>query len=126
MSLSGFTAGHSEAPGFCTGNVLDFYDCNHVTVEDCGLYGCGVLGIWGASCTGFTVKNTDIYECASGAAEFSGCSGVVFEGCSIYDCDEGQNYITLDACSMTWDGQLIPNGVHEFLYKSYVGEVRFN
>ena len=126
VSLKGFTAGHSEAPGFCTGNVLDFIVCENVSVEDCGLYGCGVLGIWGASCTGFTVKNTDIYECASGAAEFSGCSGVVFEGCSIYDCDEGQNYITLDACSMAWDGQLIPNGVHEFLYKSYVGEVRFS
>ena len=124
VSLKGFTAGHSEAPGFCTGNVLDFVVCENVSVEDCGLFGCGMLGIWGASCTGLIVKDSDIYECANGAAEFSNCSGVSFEGCSIYDCDEGQNYITLYACTMTWNGQTIFDGVQEFSYKEYVGEVR--
>lgn len=124
LTIRGITAGHSEGPGFCSGNVLDFIFCENVSVEDCGLYGCGVLGIWGTSCAGFNVKNTDIYECSNGAAEFSGCSGVAFEGCSVHDCDFNQ--ISLYACDMTWDGQLIPSGVHEFEGTSYRGEVRFD
>ena len=124
LSLSGFTAGHSEAPGFCTGNVLDFYSCWNVSVEDCGLYGCGVLGIWAVDCGVFAVRDSEIYECSSGAAELSGCTAVTFDGCSIHDCEYDQ--ITLFACDMTWNGQYLSSGSHQFRDRAYLGPVSYD
>ena len=121
LILRDFTAGHSEAPGYCTGNVLDFDGCRNVTVEGCGLYGCGVLGIWGMDCSGFAVRNSEIYECANGAAEFSVCTGLSFENCSIHDCDDGLNQIALFGCDMTWDDLVLSDGTHMFLDHDYLG-----
>ena len=124
LTVRGITAGHSEAPGFCSGNVLDFVGCRNVALEDCGLYGCGVLGVWATGCSGLAVRTTDIYECTNGAAELSNCEEVSFEGCSIHDCD--YNHIVLYACDMTWDGQLLSGGTHEFQGTAYLGELRYD
>ena len=121
LVLRDFTAGHSEAPGYCTGNVLDFDGCRNVTVEGCGLYGCGVLGIWGMQCSGFAIRDSEIYECANGAAEFSVCTGLSFENCSIHDCDDGLNQIALFGCDMTWDDLVLYDGTHMFLEHDYLG-----
>lgn len=124
LTLSGITAGHSEGPGYCSGNVLDFFGCWNVTLEGCGLYGCGVLGIWAMDSSGMAVRGCEIYECSSGAADFSGCTGVSFEGCSIHDCE--YNQICLYGCEMTWDGQLLSSGTHAFQDTAYLGEVQYN
>ena len=63
--LSGFTAGHRDLPGECTGDVLWFNDVIGLTVENCGLYGCGVKGIDAAYCRNVTVRNCEIYECSA-------------------------------------------------------------
>ena len=123
LTLRGITAGHSDAPGYCTGNVLDFDGCWNVTLDDCGLYGCGVLGIYATDCYVFTVRSSEIYECTNGAAEFFGCAEVSFEGCSIHDCDF--NSICLYSCVMTWDGQLVQDGIQEFEGREYLGEMRY-
>ena len=118
LSIRGITAGHTEAPGACTGDVLDFDSCQNVTLEDCGLFGCGVLGIWAFDCYSFAVRNSEIYECSNGAAEFSGCMGLSFENCSIHDCD--YNTVLLFASEMTWNGQLLSDGNHVFQGQEYL------
>ena len=124
LCLSGFTAGHTPAPGYCTGDVLDFQNCSEVTVEDCGLYGCGVEGIWAMDCSAFTVRGSEIYECSYGAASFNFCRDVRFEGCSIHDCDDGNNYIYVNACEVLWEDSSLAEGVHEFDGENYLGMVQ--
>ena len=121
LSVSGLTAGHSPAPGYCVGNVLDFQNCSEVTVDNCGLYGCGVLGIWAMDCKVFTVRGSEIYECSSGAASVTSCKDLHFEGCSIHDCDEGQNSIYVNASTVTWEDSDLAEGVHLFDGENYLG-----
>ena len=121
--LSGFTAGHSEAPGYCTGNVLDLYTCTTVTVEDCGLFGCGVIGVYAVNCMDLHLRETEIYECSFAGADLSTCVDVYFEGCSIHDCDEGRNYIFLRGGDCSWDGEPLRVGCTLFEGGSCLGPV---
>lgn len=123
ISISGITAGHSEEPGYCAGNVLDFDSCQNVRLEDCGLFGCGVMGIWAWNCTELTVKDSQIYECSSAAGLIDSCLDVSFEGCSIYDCDEGNNILILLQSSVTWDGDTLTEGTHAFDHEFYLGSM---
>lgn len=123
LSVSGLTAGHTPAPGYCTGDVLDFEGCRQVTVEDCGLYGCGVLGIWAMDCGDFTVRGCEIYECSDGAASVNACTDLRFEGCSIHDCDDGRNYIFVNGCEVLWEDSSLAEGVHSFDGENLLGMV---
>lgn len=121
--LSGFTAGHSEAPGYCTGNVLDLYTCTTVKVENCGLFGCGVIGVYAANCEDLQLLRTEIYECSFAGADLMNCWYVSFEGCSIHDCDEGRNYIFLRSGDCSWDGESLRVGCTLFEGGSCLGPV---
>lgn len=97
ITLSGFTAGHTREPGVCSGGVLRFDDSDRVTVESCGLYGCGVLGVWAVSCSDVRVTGCDIYECSWGGIQLEYVSGASIDSCTfrnlggedltVYDCD---------------------------------------
>ena len=121
LRVSGLTAGHSEAPGYCAGNVLDFDSCRNVSLEDCGLFGCGVMGIWAWNCQDFAVRDSRIYECSSAAAQIESCLNVSFDGCSIYDCDEGNDVIYVLNGSIAWNGEELTEGAHRFDRESYLG-----
>ena len=109
VMLSGFTAGHSPEPAACAGNVIDLTSCRGVEISDCGLFGCGVIGICAWGCDGIDVTNTEIYDCSWSAATFDVCSAVTFSGCSIHDCDDGLNDIRTDS-AITWDGEELDAG----------------
>ena len=66
ITLSGFTAGHTKEQGSCAGGVLEFHDCDEITVDNCGLFGCGIRGVETDNCSVVTVKNCEIYECSIG------------------------------------------------------------
>lgn len=66
ITLSGFTAGHTKEQGSCAGGVLEFHDCDEITVDSCGLFGCGIRGVETDNCANVTVKNSEIYECSIG------------------------------------------------------------
>ena len=105
--LSGFTAGHTTEPGDCAGGVLTFENCMNVTVNNCGMFGCGVLGVNAASCTQITLRKCDIYECSYGGISMHDTTGIILEGCSFRDL--GGNNIQLSGCSdVTVDGEPIP------------------
>ncbi len=85
LTLSGFTAGHTEEPGFCTGGVLDFRGCRRTRIESCGLYGCGILGISGGDSEDMTVTGCDIYDCSYGGISLTSVNGLTIENTTFRD-----------------------------------------
>jgi len=85
VTIEGLTAGHTTEPGWCMGGVLRFEGCERAAVNACGLYGCGILGVWAGECSDLTVKDCDIYECSYGAVDVDRCRNVRVEGCNIHD-----------------------------------------
>ena len=85
ITLSGFTAGHTREPGYCIGGVLRFQDSDHITVDKCGLYGCGILGVDAEYCTDIRVANCDIYECSQGGVQFWSSEGIAMENNTLRD-----------------------------------------
>ena len=85
LALIGFTAGHTEGAGECSGGVLDFRNCGGIRLDGMRLYGCGVLGIQAGQCTSLDVRRTEIYECSQGAAQFFQCDGLNLVDCDIHD-----------------------------------------
>ncbi len=102
ITLEGFTAGHIDGLGSCTGNVLGLYQTDNITVKKCSLFGCGVIGIDASSCTGVTVTDTEIHHCESSAASLWNCQDVSFTGCNIHDNGDDRIY-TSECANVTVD-----------------------
>lgn len=106
LTLSGFTAGHTVEPGECMGGVLDFERCDTVLVENCGLFGCGILGVQARLTSDIAVKNCDIYECSYGAIRMSDMVGVVIENCTFRDLG-GEALGFYNCTEVTVDGEAV-------------------
>lgn len=85
IRLAGFTAGHTREPGVCAGGVLNLSDCRDFAIDDCRLYGCGILGLQTANCRDLRVTGTEIFECSQGAGQFFRTSDLRFTDCDIHD-----------------------------------------
>lgn len=116
ISLSDMTLGHSEAPGECSGGVLNLEICEGVTVTRCGLFGCGTIGIDAYDCTQLQVNDSNIYDCSYNGVSLFDVDSAVFDGCSITDCgsDYGFNGLALEQCSgVVYNGRRLENGINE-------------
>ncbi len=91
LTLSALTLGHTQEPGFCAGGVVEFDACAEVSVQDCRLYGCGVLGVTAQNCDGVRVESSAIYECSNGAVWVSGSRDFRMTDCEVYDCPGREN-----------------------------------
>ena len=109
LNLSNFTAGHTQDPGECAGGVLNFMNCNGVSIQDCSLYGCGVLGVSAYSSRDLSVRYTEIHHCTYGAFSFSDCVGVSAEHCNIHDIP-GYIWSAYGCRNMTYDGEPLEDG----------------
>ena len=106
LVLSGITAGHTKEPGVCMGGVLHFRNCMFVSVDNCGLFGCGILGVEAQGCTGINLRKCDIYECSYGGISMMDTTGITIEKCTFRDL--GGNNLMLYGCSdVTVDGEPI-------------------
>ena len=114
ISLSGFTAGHTEEPGACSGGVLYFDECSNISIDACRLYGCGIVGISTADSSGLTVSNTEIYDCSSSAVQLNSTTGVSFTGCDIHDCGTPEVYV-FECSGVSYDGQALENGEYTII-----------
>lgn len=86
ITLAGFTAGHTVEQGACMGGVIHLMGSEAVSIDNCALYGCGVLGVEAENCRNILVSATDIYECSNGAVWLTSCQNVQFDRCSFRDC----------------------------------------
>lgn len=80
IMVKGLTVGHTEEPGYCLGGVLFFLNCQDILVEDCGLFGCGTLGVKAESSKNIQVINNDIYDCSVGGVELINCGDANVDG----------------------------------------------
>ncbi len=85
ITLSGFTAGHTVEPGECAGGVILAEYTDGFLVENCSLYGCGILGLEANGCTDVSVRGCEIYECSYGGIRMYGVNGAEVESCSFRD-----------------------------------------
>lgn len=85
VMLKNFTAGHTQEPGSCAGGVLYYENCINMLVEDCNLYGCGILGVEGVRSDKLQVINSNIYECNYGGLNCIQCNGITIGGCDFWD-----------------------------------------
>lgn len=131
VTISGITAGHTEAPGSCTGGVLNFSGCWNPTVENCSLFGCGTWGVEARYCTELTVRGCDIYDCSYGGINLafvtggviensllrelegmgiygSDCAGIAITGCDFQN-NQGSDVTLLNCTDFTRDGQTVFN-----------------
>lgn len=85
VTVQGITAGHTVEPGICGGGVLDWRDCADILVDQCRLYGCGILGVSAWQSQRLQVINSCIYECSEGGIACIECQGITVGGCEFWD-----------------------------------------
>ena len=85
VALENLTAGHTTEPGFCMGGVLSFEMTDNASIENCGLYGCGTIGVQARECNGLSVDHSEIYECSYGAVSLHSCRDVTVTECDVHD-----------------------------------------
>ena len=85
VTIADLTLGHSDGTSECSGDVLDFENCNGITLDGCRLYGCGTLGVNAWYCTELQLTDCEIYDCSIGGVVLGSVYDVTFENCSIHD-----------------------------------------
>ena len=99
VTLSAFTAGHTEEPGYCSGGVLYFSNSDRMNVKACELFGCGTMGISAFNSRNLCAEDTVIRDCSYGAIEAYNSYDVRFVGGKIMNCgqkgdDGGYNFFS--------------------------------
>lgn len=85
VMIQGVTAGHTKEPGSCAGGVLYWDNCSDLLVDNCRLYGCGILGVSAWQCQNLQVINSSIYECSYGGIQCYQCQSITVGGCDFWD-----------------------------------------
>ena len=106
ITVSNFTAGHTKEQGSCAGGVLEFWDSDCITVDNCGLFGCGILGVRAELCSALAVTGCEIYECSYGGISIGNSSGIKIENCSFRDLGGDALYF-YECKDVTVDGEQV-------------------
>ena len=104
ITVFGLTAGHAQEPGACIGGVLCFENSQDILVENCGLFGCGTLGVVAYSSKNMQIVNNEIYECSVGGVEFTNCDAVNVDGNTFRDLG-GPIFRIYDCGTITCNGE---------------------
>ena len=132
VTVAGLTAGHTQG-AYCSGGVLFFDTCTDCTVRQCGLFGCGTVGVTATDSSGLTVEDTEIYECSYGAVVLMSCRNVSVTDCEVDRCGvkpgagSATNLFQAASCdSVNIVGCLVhDNDAQSLLNASYSQSVRF-
>ena len=107
VTLENMTCGHTVEPGYCMGGVLGFKDCRNTIVRNCGLYGCGILGVIARGGDSLQILDSDIYECSDGGVSLVDINGVTIENTTFRDL--GGDALNVRRCQNAMiDGKPIP------------------
>ena len=123
LTVAELTAGHTEAPGECAGGVLWFESCRGVRVENCGLYGCGIVGVQTQECEDVTVRGTKIYDCSYSAVTAYLSRNVLVDECEVFSCGGRGGMAAMNLFSV-YGGEgftVIHTQVHDNLAQSLLG-----
>lgn len=125
VTIKHIRAGHAQS-GECSGDVFWIKGCDYVTIDDCELYGCGVVGANINNSKNVSITNSWIYECSDAGIDISesenatvsntlidhcywafriveSCKNVAFTKCTINNNDQGgllESPVTFTDCGM--------------------------
>ena len=101
-SIAGMELGHVVSETACMGDVVSIRSCESISIRECGLFGCGRVGVTANSSSDLAIADTEIYDCSSRAFDLFDCQGVSFENCDIHDCGEnGDDYDISDSSDVS-------------------------
>ena len=83
--VKGLTMRCVEEPGSCIDGVLKCRNSQDILGDDCGLFGCGTIGIIGESSKNMQIIGNDIYECSVAGVGFTNCDDVNVDANTIRD-----------------------------------------
>ncbi len=106
IKLSNLYLGHT-VEGYCTNGVVAFDDCTGITIENCGLFGCGTEGVELRQCKNFTMTNSEIFHCSYHIMHIAGSANCKFTNCLFYNnkefgqvnIDSSSENVLFDRCS---------------------------
>ena len=107
ISFIGLSLGHDVPEGSCEGegDVISAFSSQNITIDNCDLWGCGIVGIWTQSSGNINVTNTTIRDCESSAvACYSPVGNMVLDNCKIL-----RNNYGAEGEASDWDVCLIWN-----------------
>ena len=82
--LENIIMGHTQ-DGYCDKGVLELDGCNHVTINDCDLFGCGTEGFVIEACNDVTVNRTTVHDCTYYTMHIVRSNQVRFNDCIFRD-----------------------------------------
>nr|WP_316619029.1 right-handed parallel beta-helix repeat-containing protein [uncultured Ruminococcus sp.] len=91
LTLENLVMGHTQ-DGYCDKGVLELDRCNHVTINDCDLYGCGTEGFVIDGCHNVTVNRTTVHDCTYYTMHVVRSNLVRFNDCIFRDNKESAVY----------------------------------
>lgn len=97
ITLTDLYFGHTEE-GTCSNGVLGFDDCHNVTINNCGLYGCGTEGIELRQSDNFTMTDSEIFHCSYHIMHIFSSRNCKFVGCAFYNNREYEQVTVDDGC----------------------------
>ncbi len=110
ITIANLTAGHTKEPGSCMGGVVSFRSCENLLVDNCGLFGCGVIGVMADYSRNLQVINSEIYECSQSGIRLTCSENVTIAGTLIRDIGneytgDGPFFDFVESANITLDGQ---------------------
>ena len=75
-------------------------------MDKCGLFGCGILGVYAEYSSNIQVVNCDIYECSQGGVQFRDSTGIRIQNNTFRDLG-GENMDFISCGGVTVDGETL-------------------
>ena len=105
ITLSGLTVGHTEpADSYqCEGAVTRFDYCDTVNIENCNLYGCGAVGVYGLKAKNLLITNSKIYDCTFSGIWLTENSEAQVVKTEIFNCNLLSGFLRIDSSKIVLD-----------------------
>jgi len=84
IRLKNFWLGHSPSGTSCTSGVLAIKNSIDITINQCYLYGTGLIGLSVFDSDEIKVLNTEIFDCSQGVLNFHNSNHIILNNCSFY------------------------------------------
>ncbi|MCX7714753.1 MAG: right-handed parallel beta-helix repeat-containing protein [Clostridia bacterium] len=87
--IKGIKMGHTSEQGECVGGVLKADSSKNIQIDDCLLYGCGILGIEAYDVENLVFNSTVIEDCSYGIMSLNRCEDCLFKNSEFRSCNGG-------------------------------------
>ena len=88
VSLKSLELGHWPDQGYCSGAVVQYTDCDRLSIEDSVLFGSGTYGISALRASTLKCEGTKIHDCTYGILTLRDCVDLQFKDCQLVENQE--------------------------------------